>query len=214
MAVVTEAKTELEAIENAKNELGTEKIIYKSEEKVTGKIFKSKTYQVTATSYQDLMTEMKEFLKTVIESLHFTVQFETSINDESLNITMYSDKNPLLIGKNGTTLKALETILRAKINLEWGNTPRINLDVENYKEKREESLERLAMRTAREVRDTKVDVALENMNSYERRIIHNKLSNYRGITTESEGEEPNRHIVIRAVKDKNVTPDDEEKTEE
>ena len=60
-----------------------------------------------------------------------------------------------------------------------------------------EHLERLAIRLAKEVRATKVDAVLDNMNSYERRIIHNKLSNFKGVSTVSEGEEPNRHVVIK-----------------
>ena len=74
----------------------------------------------------------------------------------------------------------------------------MNNELENYKEKRIEHLERLAIRLAKEVRATKVDAVLDNMNSYERRIIHNKLSNFKGVSTVSEGEEPNRHVIIKA----------------
>ena len=126
------------------------------------------------------------------------MNFETNIREEQFNITMFSDNNNILIGKNGKNLKSLETLCRAKIKKEWNIFPKIILDVENYKEKRIEVLEKLAIKTAKEVRATKIDATLENMNSYERRIIHNKLSNMKGITTTSEGEEPNRHIVIKA----------------
>ena len=77
--------------------------------------------------------------------------------------------------------------------------PHIVLDVENYKEKQELNLERLAKKLAREVVKTKVDVKLDNMNSYERRIIHNTLGNNKKVSTISEGEEPNRHVVIKYV---------------
>ena len=103
-----------------------------------------------------------------------------------------------IIGKNGQTLKALETLVKAKINMDWHVHPKIVLDVENYKEKRIANLERLAIKMAKEVRQTKNDVILEDMNSYERRIIHNKLANFKGVSTVSEGEEPHRHIVIKA----------------
>ena len=72
----------------------------------------------------------------------------------------------------------------------------ILLDVENYKEKKLSNLERNAKRIAKEVLRTKIEVKLDDMNSYERRIIHNALSNFKNISTTSEGEEPNRHIVI------------------
>ena len=198
MPVVTEAKTLIEAIENAKNELKTEKIIYIKKEKTSGKLFKSTMYEVTAISEIELMDEMKKYLKEIIENMGLTVQFESSKREDTYEITMYSDNNSILIGKNGQTLKALETMVRAKMNIEWNISPKIVLDVENYKEKRIEHLERLAIRLAKEVRATKVDAVLDNMNSYERRIIHNKLSNFKGVSTVSEGEEPNRHVIIKA----------------
>ena len=70
-------------------------------------------------------------------------------------------------------------------------------DVENYNEKRIKQLEKLAIFTAKEVVKSKMEVVLDNMNSYERRIIHNKLTNFKGVTTVSEGQEPNRHIIIK-----------------
>ncbi len=197
MPAVTQGKTLLEAVENAKNDLHTEKIYYTVEEKKSG-ILKGTTYEVTAISYQELLEGTKNFLKTIIESMGLTINIETVISEEQFIINMYSDNNNILIGKNGGTLKALETICRAKIKKEWGITPKIILDVENYREKRIDSLERLAINIAKEVRETKVDAILENMNSYERRVIHNKLSNFKGVSTTSEGEEPNRHVVIKA----------------
>ncbi len=197
MPVITEAKTLLEAVETAKNDLHTEKIIYK-QEIIKGKLFKGQTYKVTAVSYQDIMEEIKKFLEEAIAGLGLQVQFETSIKEESFEITMYSDNNSILIGKNGQTMKSLETLARAAINKEWGFLPKIILNVENYNEKRVAALEKLAIRTAKEVRNTKIDVELENMNSYERRIIHNKLANFKGVSTTSIGEEPHRHVVIKA----------------
>lgn len=197
MPTLVEAKTLIEAVEEAKNILHTDKIYYTTEEKKGG-LFKGKIYQVSAISYQELLEEMKNYLKDVIVELGLEVKFETSINDEIYNITMYSNNNSILIGKNGQTLKALETLLKAKINNDWHVHPKVVLDVENYKEKRIRYLERLALKVAKEVRETKTDAILENMNSYERRIIHNKLAKFKGVSTVSEGEEPNRHIIIKA----------------
>ena len=197
MPTVVEAKTLIEAVEKEKNLLHTDKIYYTTEEKKGG-LFKGKLYQVSAISYPEILEEIKNYLKEIIEGLGLEVKFETSINEEIFNITMYSDNNPILIGKNGQTLKALETLVKAKINMDWHVHPKIVLDVENYKEKRIANLERLAIKMAKEVRQTKNDVILEDMNSYERRIIHNKLANFKGVSTVSEGEEPHRHIVIKA----------------
>ena len=133
--------------------------------------------------------------------MNIEAQFETNIRNSQINIKMYSDKNNILIGKNGQTLMAIQTILRQQVYNQINSYPHILLDVENYKEKKLSHLERNAKRIAREVLKTKIDVELENMNSYERRIIHNALSEFKNITTTSEGEEPNRHIVIRYKKE-------------
>lgn len=199
MSVVIEAKTLIEAVENAKNKLATEKIIYKSKERESGKIFKTKIYEVTAIREIDLIAEIKDYLKEVVEGLGLQVNFETSKENDTYYITMHSNNNSALIGKNGKTLSALETLVKNKVNIEWGFYPKVVLDIENYKEKRIAALERMAVKIAKEVRETKVDAALENMNSYERRIIHKKLANFKGVSTESVGTEPERHIIIKSV---------------
>ena len=199
MSVVIEAKTLIEAVENAKNKLATEKIIYKSKERESGKIFKTKIYEVTAIREIDLIAEIKDYLKEVVEGLGLQVNFETTKENDTYYITMHSNNNSALIGKNGKTLSALETLVKNKVYIEWGFYPKVVLDIENYKEKRIAALERMAVKIAKEVRETKVDAALENMNSYERRIIHNKLANFKGVSTESVGTEPERHIIIKSV---------------
>ena len=114
---------------------------------------------------------------------------------------MFSDNNAILIGKNGQTLSAITTIVKQYVYIKTGIYPFINMDVENYKDKQIIRLERLAKNIAREVIETHNSVAMDNMNSYERRIVHNCLADFKGITTDSEGEDPNRHIVIRPKKD-------------
>ena len=77
----------------------------------------------------------------------------------------------------------------------------MNLDASDYKDKQVSHLERLAKNIAREVRNTGREVVMDNMNSYERRIVHNVLTDFKGVTTISEGEEPNRHIIVKPKKD-------------
>ena len=198
---VKEGKTLEEALEKALIELNANQseIIY-SKEEIAGKLFKSSTVKVSVMTKRDLLDNMKNFLKQVVEGLGLKVELESNIRDDVYNIKMYSDNNPILIGKNGQTLKALETLIKQKYLKDWNLYIKVNLDVEDYKTKKIAYLEKLAIKTAKEVRDTKFDVTLENMNSYERRIIHNKLTNFKGVTTVSEGEEPNRHIIIKAEK--------------
>lgn len=198
--IETEAKTLIEALEDAKNQLGTENILYQKEE-IKGKLFKSGKIIVKAISYKNLIEEIENYLKQVIEGLGLEVKFESNMRDEIINITMYSNNNPILIGKNGQTLKALEMLVKGKIIKDWQLAPKIILDVENYKEKRINQLERLAIKLAKEVKVSKIPVEMDNMNSYERRIIHNKLSHFKGVATKSIGEEPKRHIVITPIEE-------------
>lgn len=196
-----EGKNKEDVLKNILEELNcSEKdILYKVEEKKGG-LFKSSSVKIKVMTQEDIANYLKEYLKELLHNMNIECSFETKIRDEQITIKMFSDKNAILIGKNGQTLKALQTILRQVIYKELDVYPYVILDVENYKEKQEKRLERLAHQIAKEVRQTGVEVAMDNMNSYERRIVHNTLSKYDDISTNSEGEEPNRHIVVKLKK--------------
>ena len=178
------------------NNLSKDEIIYTVSDK-KGKLFQGNLKEVTVYKKETINNEIKNYLKEIIENMGLEVSFEMNTKDERTTIKMYSNNNPILIGKNGQTLKALETLAKQKIQNETGIHYKITLDVSNYKDKIKRNLERLAINTAKEVVKTKIPVALDNMTSYERMIIHNKLTDFKGVKTESEGEEPNRHIVIK-----------------
>ena len=178
------------------NNLSKDEIIYTVNDK-KGKLFQGNLKEVTVYKKETINNEIKNYLKEIIENMGLEVSFEMNTKDERTTIKMYSNNNPILIGKNGQTLKALETLAKQKIQNETGIHYKITLDVSNYKDKIKRNLERLAITTAKEVVKTKIPVALDNMTSYERMIIHNKLTDFKGVKTESEGEEPNRHIVIK-----------------
>ena len=199
LEVVLEAKSKEEAIRLATEQLNASEseIVYHIEEETTGRLFKSSTYTIKATTLINLVENIKEYLKEVIVPLGLDVQFESSIRERKINIAMYADNNAILIGKNGQTLKALETLAKQKVQNDYNIHISLSLDVENYKEKRVKNLEYMAKKIAREVRSTKVEATLENMNSFERRIVHNVLTDFKGVTTISEGEEPNRHVIIK-----------------
>ena len=199
---VFEAKTLEDAKAKALEELNVseEEIISTYEEK-KGKLFKGSTVLFKAVKISTVAEFIKDNLKELLENMNIEAQFETNVRNSQINIKMYSDKNNILIGKNGQTLMAIQTILRQQVYNQINIYPHILLDVENYKEKKLSNLERNAKRIAKEVMKTKIDVELDNMNSYERRIIHNALADFKNISTTSEGEEPNRHIVIRYKKE-------------
>jgi spoIIIJ-associated protein len=166
-----------------------------------GSLFKGKTYNIKIYKLTDVAEEIKKYLQELLKNMNIEATFETKIRDEQINIKMFSDKNAILIGKNGQTLTSLQIMIRQHIYREIGSYPYILLDVENYKEKQIKNLEYLAKKLAKEVIQTKQTITMEDMNSYERRIVHNVLTTYKEITTNSEGEEPNRHIVIKFKED-------------
>lgn len=170
---------------------------YKFSEKKNGLFNKNSVIELKVILKKDLLYYIKEFLEELITNMGLSVTFETKLRENVIYIKMYSNNNPILIGKNGNTLKALENIIKQKINTEFNIYPYINIDVENYREKQEKRLERLAKNLAKDVINTKVEVHLENMNAYDRRIVHNALVNFKGIITTSVGEEPERHVVIK-----------------
>ena len=187
---------------NAYQELNLEEnecLIKVTEDK--GSLFKGQSYTLDVYKITDVAAEIKNYLSELLTKIGLETTFETKIRGEQITIKMFSSQNNILIGRNGQTLKALQQIIRQHIFNIIGVYPYILLDVENYKEKCENHLEKLAKQIAREVTKTKQPVIMDNMNSYERRIVHNTLANFKNITTFSEGEEPNRHIVVKIKED-------------
>ena len=143
------------------------------------------------------MEYIKGYLQKVLTSMGLDVSFESQIREKQLKVKIYSDDNSLLIGHTGKNLSALQTIVRSVVKNKYGVTPYISLDVENYKDKQIMYLQKTAKRIAREVSKTKQDVELDNMNSYERLVVHEAIKDFKHVYFESTGEEPNRHVVIK-----------------
>lgn len=169
--------------------------------KTKGGLLKKEVVSVHIAKYEDIIAFIKEYLSNLTKDMGLDVSFESKIREKQITIKMYSDNNSILIGKNGQTLQALTTVVKQVVYNEIEQYPYLILDVENYKEKQVKYLERLAKNIAREVAQTKNEVALENMNSYERRVIHNILAENNKVYTESVGEEPNRHVVVKPKED-------------
>lgn len=115
---------------------------------------------------------------------------------DNLSIHMIGDTLGILIGRRGETLDALQYLTSLQVNKGREGYIRVTLDTENYRAKREDSLRRLAQRMANRAVKTGRRVVLEPMNPYERRVLHTALQNHPAVTTHSEGEEPNRRVVI------------------
>ena len=145
--------------------------------------------------------EVKEYLKKVIKILlkdmGFDLEIEITVNNDIPTYRLFSTNDALLIGKDGKNLKALTTVVNAMLTKEIKSNYRFLIDVSDYKVKNDQRIEKLAKKLAREVRETKVEVKMDSMNSYQRRLVHNILNNNKYVYTESIGEEPNRYVVIK-----------------
>ena len=196
-------KTREEAIELATSELKVEEkdlIINEKEEK--GGLFKAKKIVLEVMKNSDVVDFIKDSLINITSAMGVKSNIEVKVRDDVLNIILYSDNNNILIGKNGRTIDALSLIIKQMIQNEVGKPFKFNLDVAEYKLKQQKRLEHLVKRTAREVAKSKIDAKLDPMNSYERRIVHNVLNDDKYVYTESEGEEPNRYVVIKCRENK------------
>ena len=137
------------------------------------------------------------FLKELTHLMGVEVAVEVG-NDQDGNVfvQMTGDTLGILIGRRGETLDALQYLTSLRVNRGQEGYTRVTLDTENYRAKREDTLVRLANRMANRAVKTGRRVSLEPMNPYERRIIHSALQPNENVDTHSEGEEPNRHVVI------------------
>ena len=184
-----EGKTIEEALNKAMIELNCEKenILYKSEF-IEGKLFKGSKYIIEVVEKSDIKEYINNFFNELQNNMNISIETEILYNNESFNITLITSNNSLLIGKEGKNLQALQNILRQSLKVQTGISIKLNIDISNYKVKKLNILEKEIRKIAKEVQNTKIDVSLDPMNSYERRHIHNLISEYENLTTESIGE--------------------------
>lgn len=194
------AKTVEEAVEAAKAELGDKIETEVVEEGNSGFLFfNGKQAKIRArVKVVDLCAVAKTFLNDVLSAMGITAEIEAVVNaeTETVEVQLIGDDMGILIGKRGQTLDSLQYLLSLVINKETENYTKVKLDTENYRERRKETLENLAKNISMKVKKTHKTVSLEPMNPYERRIIHSALQDDKYVDTHSEGEEPNRKVVI------------------
>ena len=141
------------------------------------------------------------FVSELTKLMGVDVTLQTGVDDEgNVYVSMSGDTLGILIGLRGETLDALQYLTSLKVNRGQENYTRVTLDTENYRAKREDTLIRLANRMANRAVKNGRKVIMEPMNPYERRIIHSALQSNAQVETHSEGEEPNRHVVITVVR--------------
>lgn len=195
---IYKGKNKEELLKTAMEELKVteDEITYKETEEKSG-LFSGKKYVLEIVKIEDIANMGKDLLTQLLKAFNIEGNIEKKIRGIQISYHIHSNNNGILIGKNGKVLTAIQNFVKQSINSKLGIHVNIIIDIEDYKEKQNYFLEKKVKRIARDVTLTKSSVKLDPMNSYERRIVHNALSKFEYITSESEGEEPNRCVVIK-----------------
>lgn len=219
--IISEGKTTNEAIEKGLKELNVSKDkvevrVLDQEKRSFFDILAPRIVKVELTLKEEIKKEqikneidentltlikenLNQFIKEFLEKIDNTFKYEIYVENSNIIINITGEKSGILIGYRGETLNALQSILNSVANKNIDSKVRVYLNIDNYKEKREKSLEELAVKVAKTVLKTNKPIKLEPMNAFERKIIHSKLQNMHNIKTHSIGEEPNRRIVIEKI---------------
>lgn len=154
---------------------------------------------LTEEDLEETKNNVEKFIKEFLKNLGEEYKYDINIEKNEINVKIDGGNSGTLIGYRGETLNALQHILSLIANKHTSAKVRVLLNVDGYKEKREKTLEELALKVSKTVVRTNKSITLEPMNAYERKIIHSKLQDMTDIRTHSIGEEPHRRIVIEKV---------------
>lgn len=198
-----EGKTVQDAVMNAAMQLGVPsseleyEVIDEGNKGFLG-IFNVKPAIIEIIQKESLLDITTDYLKELFDAMGVETKCEIDFdeNNHKMDINLSGDNMGILIGKRGQTLDSLQYLISLFVNKNSDNYVKVQLDTENYRERRKKTLENLARNIAYKVKRTRRSVSLEPMNPYERRIIHSALQNDRYVCTKSEGEDPYRKVVI------------------
>ena len=191
------------ALEKCLNDLNVNKDdIYYKEEIQKGSLLKASKAIIEVIKKDDIKILINNFIKEIGKYINLTIKTDIYFTDENIKVILDSENNAVLIGKNGKMLNSIQTLLKKHIENETSMNLKVYIDIENYKQKKIENLEKNVRKIINEVLLTKIDAKLDEMNSYERRIVHNIVSEYDFIISESFGETPHRYVVIKSVEGK------------
>ena len=197
-----ESKNQEEALTKCLEELNVNSNeVYSYIEEGAAGLFGKKKYTAYVVTKYDVKEYVREFLKELASKMNTSFNVEVNEKDGVISAIIVTDDSAIMIGKEGKNLNAIQTVLRQALR-KYGNFDiKVNLDISGYKAKREKNIEREVRKIAKEVLKTKIEAKLDPMNSYERRIVHTIIAEYDGLATQSEGEAPNRYVVIKIKED-------------
>lgn len=171
--------------------------IYFYSEEIDAGLFKGKKYILESISKNEIKQYIKEYIKELSSNLNIIINCEIRFDENTIKVMLVSDNNNIVIGANGKNLDAIQILLRQSCkNLNKFNI-KIMVDAGNYKIKKEKNLQREIKNICKEVINTKVEVKLDPMNSYQRRLVHSIVSEFENLESESFGVDPERYTVIR-----------------
>ena len=198
-------KTLEECLQEAATELNCEinDLMYEVEEEKKGLFSKKVTIAVTET--EDVIEFAEEYITDVCHSLGLDVSLKTFYRDDIIKILIETNHNSILIGKNGASLQSLNELTKLAVSSKFKRKFKILLDVGAYKDKKYFKVISIAKRAAKQVSKTHVDVILNPMTPDERKKVHNALTSWKNIKTESIGDGKDRRIVVKYVENNTST---------
>jgi len=196
------AKSVDEAVELALNELQVSKedvdieVLEEGTKAVLG-LFGGKEAKVLVTVKFSETDIIREFIDEIVKAVGCEATVETFDTDEGIEVEINGEEVGCLIGRHGDTLNAIQYLANLIVNQNSEEYVRVTVDVENYKKARKEKLIAIANKAAERATKYKRSVSMDPMSSYDRKIVHSALQNNKYIETASQGEEPNRFVVVR-----------------
>lgn len=199
-------KTVEEALKSALEQLNTtedkvEVTVIEEGSKGFFNLIGAKPAKISVKMKRDRILEAKKFLSDILDNMNTEAEINIEESKDLVKINLTGPKMGAIIGYRGETLDSLQYLTSLVVNkAKEDKYKRVVLDTENYRQKREETLKRLANKIAYKVRKSGKILKLEPMNPYERRVIHSELQNNDFVRTFSEGEEPYRRVVVELKK--------------
>lgn len=192
-----EGKNNEELLIDALTELKvTRDDVYFKQTTEEGKLFKAKKYIIEIIKKEDVINYIKKYINEFANKFGVKINSEVRESDEIINVMLVTENNALLIGKDGKNIDAIQILLRQAVCNQTNQNIKVLVDISGYKNKKNKNLEFEIKKICKEVLNTKVEVKLDPMNSYQRRIVHTVVSEFPNLKSESIGEAPNRYTVI------------------
>ena len=192
-----EGKNNEELLIDALTELKvTRDDVYFKQTTEEGKLFKAKKYIIEIIKKEDVINYIKKYINEFANKFGVKINSEVRESDGIINVMLVTENNALLIGKDGKNIDAIQILLRQAVCNQTNQNIKVLVDISGYKNKKNKNLEFEIKKICKEVLKTKVEVKLDPMNSYQRRIVHTVVSEFPNLKSESIGEAPNRYTVI------------------